>query len=265
MALHMPDPFLTVMYQAVLAAEPSLLRDFGEVDKLQISIKGPGDFVSRADRKAESDIQEVLQTTFPGIGFQMEETGKSGPQDTCWVVDPLDGTLNFLHAVPHWCISVALKQGKEITHGLIHDPIRNETFYAAKGAGAFLNRMRIRCSSRKNAGESVVAAAWQRPSSGEKAVFESKRRVDLLQRKTTAVRITGSAALNFAYVAAGRFEGYYQQGLDPWDCAAGVVIVQEAGGITSRPDAGEFDPMIPQRPFLTSNSAVHDALLQLIR
>lgn len=265
MALHMPDPFLTVMYQAALAAEPGLLRDFGEVDKLQISIKGPGDFVSRADRKAESDIQSVLHETFPGIGFLMEETGKSGSQETCWIVDPLDGTLNFLHAIPHWCISIALKQGKDVTHGLIHDPIRNETFYAAKGIGAYLNRLRIRCSARKNATESVIAAAWQRSSSGDKAVSEAKRRMDLLQQKTTAVRVTGSAALNFAYVAAGRCEGYYQQGLDSWDCAAGVVIVQEAGGMTSRPDGGEFDPLIPQKPFLSSNSAVHEALLRIIR
>ncbi|NQY81861.1 MAG: inositol monophosphatase [Alphaproteobacteria bacterium] len=265
MALHMPDPFLTVMYSAALRAEPALLRDFGEVDKLQISIKGPGDFVSRADRKAESDIQQVLGKSYPNIGFLMEESGKSGSQENCWIVDPLDGTLNFLHAIPHWCISIALKQNKHITHGLIHDPIRSETFFAVQGMGAFLNRLRIRCSARKILGQAVVAAAWQRPDSGDYAVSEAKRRVDLLQQKTTAVRITGSASLNFAYVAAGRLEGYYQQGLDPWDCAAGLVIVQEAGGMTSRPDGGEFDALQTQKPFLSSNTSLHNSLLKIIR
>lgn len=261
----MPDPVLAAMYNAAIKAEPALLRDFGEVDKLQVSVKGPGDFVSRADKKSESDIQFVLERSFPEFGFMMEESGTSGQQQVCWIVDPLDGTLNFLHALPHWCISIALKQGSRITHGLIHDPIRNETFYAAKGIGAYLGRTRIRCSERKRLSQAVVAAAWQRPSSGEYAVSEAKRRVEALQQNTNAVRITGSAALNFAYVACGRLEGYFQQGLDPWDYAAGLVIVEEAGGLTSRPDGGEFSTLDAQKPFLTSNSNLHGALLQVIR
>ena len=264
MSVHLPDAYLAAMYQAALKAEPALLRDFGEVDKLQISIKGPGDFVSRADRKAEQDIHHVLSHSFPEFGFLMEESGASGDQENCWVIDPLDGTTNFLHAIPHWAISIALKQGKTITRGLIHDPLLNETFYAVRQQGAFMNRTRIRCSSRNSLSRALVSGAWQRPSGVPGARERSLQRIAALQSKVAALRITGSAALNFAYVAAGRMEGYYQEGLEPWDCAAGVLLLQEAGGMISQPDGREFNSMQRQVPFIASNDNLHNSLLDCL-
>jgi myo-inositol-1(or 4)-monophosphatase len=207
---------LNIMIKAAEKASRALIRDFGEIEKLQVSIKGPTDFVSNADLKAEKTIIEELKKARPHYSIISEEDGSEINKDknNTWIIDPIDGTTNFLHGVPHFAISIALRSGDEIVSGLIYDPIKNEMFYAEKENGAFFNNQRIRVSKKRELNSCLFATGGQ-----------SKNEIDLTLRKS------GSAALDIAYVAAGRYDGYFQNDLSLWDIAAGIIIVKEAGGM----------------------------------
>ncbi len=215
------SPNLNIMIKAAEKASKILIRDFGEVEKLQVSIKGPADFVTNSDKKVEKILIEELNKAKKNYSILSEEIGKieNSDKDNFWIIDPIDGTTNFLHGVPHFAISIALRNKSEIISGLIYDPIKNEMFYAEKDNGAFLNNQRIRVSSKKSLNECLFA------SGGKK---EIKSKLNL--------RKSGSAALDLAYVASGRFDGYFQNELNLWDIAAGLILVTEAGGKTNKLD-----------------------------
>ena len=215
------SPNLNIMIKAAEKASKILIRDFGEVEKLQVSIKGPSDFVTNTDKKIEKILIEELNKAKKNYSILSEEIGiiENSDKDNFWVIDPIDGTTNFLHGIPHFAISIALKNKNEIISGLIYDPIKNEMFYAEKDNGAFLNNQRIRVSSKKNLNECLFA-------SGGRLEINSKLNI----------RKSGSAALDLAYVASGRYDGYFQKDLNIWDIAAGLILVNEAGGKTNFKD-----------------------------
>ena len=215
---------LNIMIKAAEKASKALIRDFGEVEKLQVSIKGPADFVSNADLKAEKIIIEELKKARPHYSIISEEDGSETNKDkmNTWIIDPIDGTTNFLHGIPHFATSIALKSNNEIVTGLIYDPIKDEMFYAEKENGAFFNNQRIRVSKKKEIEACLFATGGY-----------LKSEVDLTTRKS------GSAALDIAYVAAGRYDGYFQNNLNLWDIAAGVIILKEAGGVINKIDLSQ--------------------------
>lgn len=236
-------PIMNIMMRASEKAARSLLRDFNEVEHLQVSRKGPGDFVSAADRRSEELIFEELKKARPDYHFLMEENGavEGKDSDFRWIIDPLDGTTNFLHGLPHWCISIALEHKDEIIAGLIHDPVKDEIFHAEKGKGAFMRRRRLRVSGRNNAESSVIVTGAPR-----RAVEKRKQFMDeyhAMQESGFALRRFGAAALDLAYVAAGRCEAFWERDLKAWDVAAGIIIVKESGGFISDIDDIRRNPV----------------------
>lgn len=231
------------MIAAARKAARTLQRDFGEVENLQVSVKGPGDFVSAADIRAENIIREELEKARPGYGFLMEESGEVAGSDKThrWIVDPLDGTTNFLHGIPMFAISIALERttpiGNQIVAGVVYNPITDEMFVAEKGNGAFLNSRRLRVSARRDISQAVVATGI--PHMGRPGQATFLRELATVMDEVAGVRRSGSAALDMAYVAAGRFDAYWETGIKPWDIAAGVVLVREAGGFVSDIDGGD--------------------------
>ena len=210
------SPNLNIMIKASQKASKALIRDFGEIEKLQVSVKGPSNFVTNADIKAEKIIIEELMKAKKNYSIISEEDGSkiNSDSENVWIIDPIDGTSNFLHGIPHFAISIALKSNNEIISGLIYDPIKDEMFYAEKNSGAFFNNQRIKVSKKKEIENCLFATG------GKEKVIS-----DFITRKT------GSAALDMAYVAAGRYDGYFQNNLNLWDVAAGIIIIKEAGGI----------------------------------
>jgi myo-inositol-1(or 4)-monophosphatase len=238
---------MTVMANAAQKASKRLLRDFAEVEQLQVSIKGPSDFVSQADIRAEQTLKEELNKARPGYAFLMEESGASGSDNWSWrwVVDPLDGTTNFLHGMPHWAISIGLERrlpdgGSEIAAGLVYAPAVDEMFWAEKGVGAFVNERRLRVSARREMSEAVFATGipFGAVSAARRNAFG--RTLSSLMPHVAGIRRFGAAALDLAWVAAGRFDGYWELGIKPWDMAAGLLLVREAGGYATDPT--EADP-----------------------
>jgi myo-inositol-1(or 4)-monophosphatase len=224
---------LNVMVQAALKAGRSLTRDFGEVENLQVSLKGPGDFVSAADRKAEEIIIAELTKARPGYGFLTEETGAIAGTDktNTWLVDPLDGTTNFLHGIPLFAVSLALERDGVLVAGVVYNPILNELYVAERGQGAYLNDRRIRVAARRELADTVIATGTPNIGSQGHDLFVSD--LQRVMAKTAGIRRNGSAAMDLAWVASGRFDGYWERGLSPWDMAGGIVIVREAGGLVS--------------------------------
>ncbi|MEJ6391481.1 inositol monophosphatase family protein [Gymnodinialimonas ulvae] len=221
---------LNVMIKAARLASRSLLKDFREVEQLQVSAKGPGDFVSRADRAAEEIIREELMAARPNYGFLGEEGGEIAGKDPTrrWIVDPLDGTTNFLHAMPHWGISIALEHKGEIVAAVVYDAPKDEMFYSEKGAGAWLNdSQRLRVSARSKLSEAVFGVGL--PPDGGKYLPAMLRDLGKLMPMCSGMRRNGAASLDLCWVAAGRFEGYWEYNLKPWDIAAGILIAREAG------------------------------------
>jgi myo-inositol-1(or 4)-monophosphatase len=206
---------LNIMIKAAEKASKILIRDFGELEKLQVSLKGPNDFVTNSDKKVEKIIIEELTKSRKKFSILSEEIGEviNSDKDSYWIIDPIDGTTNFLHGIPHFAISIALKIKEEIVSGLIFDPIKNEMFYAEKNCGAYFNNQRIRVSKKKNLNECLFATG------GKDEI-----------NKSLNIRKSGSAALDMAYVGAGRYDGYFQKNLNIWDIAAGIIIVKESGG-----------------------------------
>jgi myo-inositol-1(or 4)-monophosphatase len=241
------SPALNVVVTACQKAGKRLLRDFGEVENLQVSVKGPGDFVSQADLRAEETLRTELRRARPNFAFLMEESGASGGDDWeyRWVVDPLDGTTNFLHGIPHWAISVGIEkrltpETTELVAGVIYNPASDEMFWAEKGVGAFLNDRRLRVSGRRDMIASVFATGIPFASVPRKAEFSQINARMMTQ--VAGIRRFGAAALDLAWVAAGRYEGYWELGVKPWDIAAGIVILREAGGIVTDPDGNDPYP-----------------------
>jgi myo-inositol-1(or 4)-monophosphatase len=256
-------PIINVMAKAAFRAARPLVRDFGEVEQLQVSHKGPSDFVSTADLKVETSLFEQLSYSHPEIGFLMEEQGVRGNPDAPkrWIIDPLDGTLNFLHGLPHFAISIALEEAGELTAAIILDPIRDELFWAAKGEGAFVNQRRIRVSSRIKMAEALLATGIPWASRKDHAAFSDE--LLAIMPKVAGIRRWGVASLDLAYVAAGRYDGFWETQLKPWDIAAGILIVQEAGGMVSELDGGR--EMLKSGSILASNERLYDQLSEIFR
>ncbi|HRH20422.1 MAG TPA: inositol monophosphatase family protein [Brevundimonas sp.] len=235
------SPVLSVMVDAVKKAARPMMRDFGEVAALQVSRKGPGDFVSAADLKAEQTLFEALMKARPGYGFLGEERGliEGSDKSHTFIVDPIDGTTNFLHAMPHFAVAVALEREGEIQAGVIYNPIINELFWAEKGKGAFLNDARIRVSGRRELADSLIGTGL--PFIGRPGHGQSIKEIHAVGQRVAGIRRLGSAALDLAWVAAGRYDAFWERNLNPWDVAAGLLLVTEAGGTVTGID-NDHDP-----------------------
>ena len=238
---------LNIMIKASEKASKALIRDFGEVEKLQVSVKSPLNFVSNADIKAEKIIIEELSKARKNYSILSEEDGSKIGKDknNIWIIDPIDGTTNYLHGVPHFAISIALKSNNEIISGVIYDPIKDEMFYAEKNNGAYYNNQRIRVSKKKKLEDCLFAT-------GGNISEKNKTNTNII------IRRSGSAALDMAYVAAGRFDGYFQKNLNIWDIAAGIIIIKEAGGIINEIDLSKNNNI----KVLASNSSINDKLVK---
>ena len=249
---------LNIMEKACKKASKLLIRDFGEVEKLQVSKKGPGDFVTNSDKRTEKIIINELSLARPDYSFLAEESGASGKStEFKWIIDPIDGTTNFLHGVPYFAISIGLEKNKEIICGMIFNPITNEMFYAEKGKGAYLNNSRIRVSSRKNIDECVLLTGGPILSYKNKEIFFKE--YESVSRKVAATRKFGSSALDLAYLASGRCDGVWERNLNYWDIAAGIIIVKEAGGTVTDFKGG--DKYIEDRNLLATNSKIDKDLI----
>lgn len=254
---------MNVMMGAARKAGRSLTRDFGEVEQLQVSVKGPANFVSAADHRAEETLYKELSKARAGYGFLMEERGIVDGEDKThrWIVDPLDGTTNFLHGIPLFCISMALEREGQLVAGLIYNPISDEMFTAEKGKGAFLNdRRRLRVAARRSIGDAVVATGI--PHRGRPEHQQFLRELKITMSEVAGIRRTGSAALDLAWTAAGRFDAYWERNLKPWDIAAGAVLIREAGGTVT--DLDGTDRFIDSCSIIAGNSTIHKALLPLV-
>ncbi len=257
------SPTLNVMMNAARKAARGLVRDFGEVEQLQVSLKGPSDFVSSADLKTEKVLRQELAKARPAFGFLMEEGGAVAGSDSShrWIIDPIDGTTNFLHGIPHFAISIGLERDGEVIAGVIYDPIHDELFHAEKGAGAFLNERRLRVSARRKVDEAVFATGI--PFKGREGHKEFLDCAQAVMANCAGIRRFGSAALDLAYVAAGRYEGYWETGIKPWDIAAGIVMVREAGGWVT--DLDGRNGMLNNGEVVAGNDHLHKPLLKLLQ
>jgi len=255
---------LNVMIRAADKAARSLRRDYGEVANLQVSRKGPADFVSAADLKAEKVLREELHRARPDYGLLMEESGATAGDPATerrWIVDPLDGTTNFLHGLPHFAISIGLEERGELIAGVVFDPIKDELFYAEKGQGAYLNDRRLRVSSRTRTEDALIATGIPFHGHGDHPLFLAE--LEAVAGQVAGVRRWGTASLDLAYVAAGRFDGYWERGLSSWDIAAGIVLVREAGGLVSEFGGGTIRH--DSDSILASNEPLHLVLNRLLR
>ena len=252
---------LNIMEKACKKASKLLIRDFGEIEKLQVSKKGPGDFVTNSDKRTEKIIINELSLARPDYSFLTEESGSSEKSaEFRWIIDPIDGTTNFLHGVPYFAISIGLEKNKEIICGMIFNPITNEMFYAEKGKGAYLNNSRIRVSSRKNIDECVLLTGGPILSYKNKEIFFKE--YESVSRKVAATRKFGSSALDLAYLASGRCDGVWERNLNYWDIAAGIIIVKEAGGTVTDFKGG--NKYIEDRNLLATNSKIDKDLIALL-
>ncbi|MEP0153479.1 inositol monophosphatase family protein [Pseudophaeobacter sp.] len=254
---------LNVMIKAARKAGRSLVKDFQEVENLQVSRKGAGDFVSKADIAAEKILKDELMGARPTYGWLAEEGGETPGEDPTrrWIVDPLDGTTNFLHGLPHWAISIALEHKGNIVSGVIYDPAKDEMFFAEKGTGAWMNETRIRVSARHRMIESIFATGL--PFAGRADLPETLQDLARLLPATAGVRRFGSAALDMAYVAAGRYEGFWERRLHSWDLAAGIIIVKEAGGL-----AESMDPeasIVESGEVICANEPIFESFAKVVR
>ncbi len=253
---------INVMVQAAMKAGRSLARDFGEVQNLQVSMKGPGDYVSQADRKAEEIIYAELAKARPGYAFLMEERGAVEGEDAQhrWIVDPLDGTTNFLHGLPVFSISIALERQGQIVAAVIYNPAMDELYTAERGGGAFLNDRRLRVAARTKLSDTVIGTGVPHLGRGHHGNFLIELRH--VMGEVSGIRRYGSAALDLAYVAAGRMDGFWEEALSPWDMAAGILLVREAGGFVSDRNGGQS--MLDSGSIVAGNEAIHRALLKTI-
>ena len=258
---------ITVMQRAARKAAPRLRRDFGEVEQLQVSRKGPADFVSMADKRSEQTLVEELRTARPDWGMLLEEGGaiEGNPDKPRWIVDPLDGTTNFLHGVPHFAISIAVEEkkpggGTEITQALVYQPLTDDSYWAEKGRGAWLQDARLRVSARRDLNESLIGTGIPHCGRGDPEGWS--KIYAAVGPQVSGVRRFGSAALDLAWVAAGRMDGFWEDDLDLWDTAAGVLLVKEAGGFVTDYRGG--DRSFERREYVAGSSAIHSKLQKLV-
>lgn len=256
-------PLANVMIGAARKTERTIRRDFGEVENLQVSLKGPSDFVSATDRRVEQVLHEELERVRPGYGFLMEESGRQEGADRThtWIVDPIDGTTNFIHGIPLFAISIALERDGELVAGLIYNPVSEELFFAEKGTGAFLNDRRIRVAARQDMSLAVLTCGIPHNARGEPDTFA--RELQAVQSQVAGIRRTGAAALDLAWVAAGRFDGFWERGLSPWDIAAGMVLIREAGGMVGDIDGG--DDVLATGNILAANTTLYPLIEKSLR
>ena len=252
-----------VMIGAARKAARTVQRDFGEVENLQVSLKGPTDYVSAADRRVEQILREELERARPGYGFLMEESGAHVGADKThrWIVDPIDGTINFIHSIPLFAISIALERDGELVAGLVYNPITDEMFFAEKGTGAFLNDRRIRVSARQDLTGAVITCGIPHKDRGDTGIFANE--LQAVQAQVAGIRRTGAAALDLAWVAAGRFDGFWERGLQPWDIAAGMVLIREAGGMTG--DIDRKPDVLDTGNIIGANTSVYPLLEKALR
>ena len=255
--MRLNSPQINIITKACLKASRSLIRDFGEIENLQVSTKGPGDFVTSADKRTEKIIIDELQKAHSDYGIITEESGSinTANKNNRWIIDPIDGTTNFLNGIPQFAISIGYEEESEIKCGVIFDPIKNEMFCAEKGNGAYLNNSRIRVSNKKKLKDALLVTGGPRQSSKIKKEIFSEF-VEVSNNILSPVRKFGSAALDLAYVACGRFDGYWERELSYWDVAAGIIILNEAGGFVNFFEENNMDPL--KRNILASNSNIHD-------
>ena len=258
---------ISIMNKAARKAAPKLRRDFGEVEQLQVSRKGPGDFVSVADKRSEATIVDELRYARPDWGLLLEEGGEieGDPAKPRWIVDPLDGTTNFLHGIPHFSISIAVEERRpggrsEVTQALVYQPITDESFWAERGRGAWLHDRRLRVSGRRNLDEAVIGTGI--PHLGRSDAARWTRIYGALAGEVAGIRRMGAASLDLAWLAAGRFDGFWEDDLDIWDTAAGMILVREAGGFVS--DYRGQDRMAERREYLAASGELHSRLHKLL-
>ena len=260
--MRLNSPQINLILKACMKASKSLIRDFGEIEKLQVSTKGPGDFVTSADKRTEKIIINELQKAHPEYGILTEESGNINKNlNKRWIVDPIDGTMNFLNAIPHFAISIAYEEENEVKCGVIFDPIKNEIFCAEKGNGAYLNNSRIRVSNKKKVNDSLLVTGGPKYSSKNKSEIFSEF-IKISKKVYSPIRKYGSASLDMAYVACGRFDGYWQRELNYWDIAAGIIVIKEAGGFINFFDEDKNNPL--KKNIIASNSNIHNELIDLI-
>jgi len=254
---------LNVMVQAAMKAGRSLVRDFGEVENLQVSRKGPSDFVSAADRKAEDIVRSELTRARPNYGLLMEESGEVEGTDGQhrWIVDPLDGTTNFLHGIPIFAVSIALERAGQIVAGVIYNPVMDELYTSERGRGVFLNDRRLRVAGRTDPSDMVIGTGL--PFLGKGDHGRALKELRYVMPEIAGIRRNGAAALDLAWTAAGRLDGFWEHGLSPWDMAAGLLMVREAGGFVS--DARGGEKMFDTGTLIAGNEAVHKNLLGLLK
>ena len=260
--MRLNSPRMNVIYNACMKASKSLIRDFGEVEKLQVSTKGPGDFVTAADKRTEKIIIDELQKAHPDYGIVTEESGfinKSNKKNR-WIIDPIDGTTNFLNGIPQFAISIGYEEENEIKCGVIFDPIKNEMFFAEKGNGAYLNNSRIRVSNKKKLKDALLVTGGPKHSSKiQEEIFSEFIKVS--KNVLSPIRKFGSASLDIAYVACGRFDGFWQRELNYWDIAAGIIILKEAGGTINEIDLSKNNKI----KIRASSMAINDKLLEKLK
>ena len=258
------SPLINVMVAAARKAGRSLNRDFGEVENLQVSIKGPANFVTAADHRAEDILYNELSKAREGYGFLMEERGEIEGKDKShrWIIDPLDGTTNFLHSIPLFAISIGLEREGELVAGVVYNPVLDEIYTAEKGKGAFYNdRRRLRVAGRRDLSDCVVATGIPHRGRPQHDVFHKELRV--MMENTAGIRRTGSAAIDLAWIAAGRFDAFWERNLKAWDMAAGIVLVREASGVAS--DLNGADNMFATGGIIATNSQIHRRLVPILK
>jgi myo-inositol-1(or 4)-monophosphatase len=257
------SPLINVMVGAAMKASRSLRRDFGEVEQLQVSKKGPADFVSAADKRAERTLYEELKHARPDFGFLLEESGEipGKRSDVRFIIDPLDGTTNFLHGIPHFAINVAVEERGEITAAVTYAPLTDELFWAEKGQGAYLNDTRLRVSGRDKMDSAVLATGI--PFKGKDGHMELLAEMAEFMPSVAGIRRFGSAALDLAYVAAGRFDGFWEANLQAWDIAAGILLVREAGGYVT--DINGKSDMLKTGSVIAANDRLHAPVERVIK
>ena len=263
--MKLSSPNINVMVNACRKASKHIIRDFGEIEKLQTSVKGPGDFVTMTDKKVEEILIEELRKARPKYSVLSEEIGEiknDDSEDFKWIIDPIDGTSNFLHGIPHFAISLALENKKEIICGIVFDPIKNEIFSAEKGNGAYLNNQRMRVSARKKLKDCLIVTGGPRQNHQNKEVcIEEYKKFS--SKVLIPIRKMGSASLDMAYVAAGRCDGFWQRNLNYWDVAAGILLVKEAGGYVT--DFFGEDKYLENKTILATNSRINEEMIEVLK
>ncbi len=254
---------INVMVKACRKAAKILIRDFGEIENLQVSVKGPGDFVTASDKKVEKILIEELQKARPNYSILSEEIGQINNDDSFkWIIDPIDGTANFLHGIPHFAISIGLEHNKEIICGIIYDPIKDEMFTAEKGNGSYINNQRMRVSSRSKLNDCIIFTGGPKSDSKDRELA-LKEYLNFSSKVQIPIRKMGSASLDMAYVAAGRCDGFWQRNLNYWDIAAGIILVKESGGFVT--DFTGENEYIKNKTILVTNSKVNKEMIEALK